>query len=65
MKAQKNERKLAKMAIDIIIMSYVILMAFLVRLSENIPKSSLKIVLIGLLFSPIIGFVSYFYFQRT
>jgi hypothetical protein len=46
-------------------MSYVILMALLVRKSEDLPEFSLQVVLIGLFLSPIAGFISYYYFQRS
>lgn len=52
------------MLTDILIMSYVVLMALLVRKSEKLPEFSLKVVLIGLFLSPIAGFISYYYFQR-
>ncbi|MFH0999811.1 MAG: hypothetical protein V1783_03130 [Bacteroidota bacterium] len=52
------------MLIDIIIISYVVLLAILVHFSESIPHFSLKIVLIGLFFSPIIGFLTYYYYQK-
>jgi len=51
------------MFVDILIMSYVLLMAVLIHKSERIPKFSLRIVLIGLIFSPIAGFISYYYFS--
>lgn len=53
------------MLIDILIMSYVVLIALLVRKSENLPKFSLQVVLIGLFLSPIAGRISYYYFQRS
>jgi hypothetical protein len=51
------------MLIDILIISYVVLFAFLVRKSEELPQFSMKIILIGLLLSPISGFISYYYFS--
>lgn len=53
------------MLIDILIISYVVLIALLVRKSENLPKFSLQVVLIGLVLSPIAGLISYYYFQRS
>ncbi|MBN2237254.1 MAG: hypothetical protein JW729_06820 [Bacteroidales bacterium] len=53
------------MSIDLLIMSYALLMVLLIFMSEKLPQFSLRIVLIGLFFSPIIGFISYFYFQKA
>jgi len=55
------------MLIDILIMSYAVLMVLLVHKSKDLPKFSLQVVLIGLFLSPIIGFMSYYYYyyQRT
>lgn len=45
------------MTIDILIMSYALLMAILVYQAEKLPENSLKVILIGLIFTPIIGFL--------
>lgn len=43
--------------IDITIMSYAILMGILVYQAEKLPENSLKVILIGLFFTPILGFL--------
>lgn len=52
------------MLINILILSYVASLALLVWKSETLPQFSTKIILIGLLLSPIIGFLSFYYYQK-
>jgi len=42
--------------IDILIMTYAILMGILVYQAEKLPQHSFKVFLIGLFFTPILGF---------
>ena len=52
------------MLIDILILVYITGMVLLVLKSETLPQFSFKILLFGLLLSPIAGFISYYYYQR-
>jgi hypothetical protein len=52
------------MLLDILILTYVALIALLVWVSETLPQFSFRIILIGLFLSPIAGFISYYYYQR-
>jgi positive regulator of sigma E activity len=45
------------MILDIVIMSYALLMAILIFQAEKLPQNSFKIILIGLFLTPIIGFL--------
>lgn len=52
------------MIIDILIMSYAILMVLLIYQAEKLPKNNLRVIISGLLFTPIIGAVVLVYYQR-
>lgn len=50
--------------IDIIIMAYVVLMVILIYRAEKLPRFSLRIILTGLVLTPIIGAMTLVYYQR-
>lgn len=45
-------------------MSYAILMVLLIYQAEKLPKNNLRVIISGLLFTPIIGAVVLVYYQR-
>ena len=52
------------MTTDILIMSYVLLLVLLVYQAEKFERNSLKIIIIGILLTPLSGFAICFYLGR-
>lgn len=51
------------MIIDLLIMSYSVLMALLIYRAEKLPKHNIKVIISGLVFTPIIGAIVMLYYQ--
>lgn len=45
-------------------MAYILLLAILIFQAEKLPQNSLKVVLAGVLFTPVIGLVFLAYYQK-
>ena len=52
------------MLADVLIMTYILLLAILVYQAEKLSENSLKVVLAGLLLTPIIGFALFAYYHK-
>jgi len=52
------------MVIDILIMTYVVLMVLLIYQAEKLPEHSLKIILVGLVLTPVIGAFAHTFYHR-
>ncbi len=52
------------MITDVLIMTYIVMMALLIFQAEKLQNNSLKVVLIGLFLTPIIGFGVLSYYQK-
>lgn len=52
------------MIADVLIMTYIVMMALLIYQAEKLPQNSFKVILLGLLFTPIIGFGFWTYYQK-
>jgi RsiW-degrading membrane proteinase PrsW (M82 family) len=49
---------------DILIMTYILLLAILIYQAEKLSENSLKVVLAGLLLTPVIGFALLAYYHK-
>jgi len=52
------------MIVDLIIMSYALMMALLVYQAEKTPHLSIKVILLGLLLTPIVGFTYLSFYNK-
>jgi len=52
------------MLTDVFIMAYIVLNAILIYQAEKLQQNSLKIVLAGIIFTPIIGFALLTFYQK-
>lgn len=52
------------MITDVLIMTYIVMMALLIFQAEKLPQNSFKVILIGLFLTPIIGFGAWSYYQK-
>jgi len=52
------------MLADVLIMTYILLLAILVYQAEKLSENSLKVVLAGLFLTPIIGFALLAYYHK-
>jgi len=52
------------MLTDVLIMAYIVLNAILIFQAEKLPQNSLKIVLAGVVLTPLIGFALLSFYQK-
>lgn len=52
------------MIADVLIMTYIVMMALLIYQAEKLPQNTFKVILIGLFLTPIVGFGALSYYQK-
>lgn len=52
------------MIADVLIMTYIVMMALLIFQAEKLPQNSFKVILIGLFLTPLVGFGAWNYYQK-